>query len=238
MSEIRVENIIGETGIDAVKFTKGINVTGVTTATSFSGSGASLTSLPAANLTGTIPDARFPATLPAVNGANLTNVGKIRQVKTLISTTVASTNSATLSDVGMQLQITPTATSNTKLILTGMIQLGSANDTTSCLHVVMDSGSGFAIPEETRGPDRNSRTRVHSGRGYQPDNSDIYRALPVMVYAMITPDNTNQHTIKLQWRQMDTNAATIYLNRSSNDNNATWIASPQSTMTVMEVDVS
>ena len=31
MSEIRVENIIGETGTDAVKFTKGINVsTGAT----------------------------------------------------------------------------------------------------------------------------------------------------------------------------------------------------------------
>jgi len=45
MSEIRVENIIGETGTDAVKFTKGINVTGVTTATSFSGSGAALTGI-------------------------------------------------------------------------------------------------------------------------------------------------------------------------------------------------
>ena len=65
MSEIRVENIVGETGTDAVKFTKGINVTGVTTATSFSGSGASLTSLPAANLTGT---------LPAISGANLTGI--------------------------------------------------------------------------------------------------------------------------------------------------------------------
>ena len=32
MSEIRVENIIGETGTDAVKFTKGINVTGIVTA--------------------------------------------------------------------------------------------------------------------------------------------------------------------------------------------------------------
>ena len=38
MSEIRVENIIGETGTDAVKFTKGINATGIVTATSFSGS--------------------------------------------------------------------------------------------------------------------------------------------------------------------------------------------------------
>ena len=44
MSEIRVTNIIGETGVDAVNFTKGINVSsGIITATSFSGSGANLT---------------------------------------------------------------------------------------------------------------------------------------------------------------------------------------------------
>ena len=47
MSEIRVENIIGETGTDAVKFTKGINATGIVTATSFSGSGANLTGIAA-----------------------------------------------------------------------------------------------------------------------------------------------------------------------------------------------
>ena len=41
------------------------NSTGVITATSFSGSGANLTSLPAANLTGT---------LPAISGANLTSL--------------------------------------------------------------------------------------------------------------------------------------------------------------------
>ena len=43
------------------------NSTGVVTATTFSGSGASLTNLPAANLTGT---------LPAISGANLTGVLK------------------------------------------------------------------------------------------------------------------------------------------------------------------
>ena len=80
-----------------------IFATGVTTATTFvgnltgdpTGSGANLTNLPAAQLTGTlpaisganltnldasdlasgtIPDARFPATLPAVSGANLTGL--------------------------------------------------------------------------------------------------------------------------------------------------------------------
>ena len=43
------------------------------TANTFSGSGASLTSLNATQLTsGTVPDGRFPATLPASSGANLT----------------------------------------------------------------------------------------------------------------------------------------------------------------------
>ena len=50
-------------------------ISGIVTATAFSGSGASLTALNASNLaSGTIPDARFPATLPAISGANLTNL--------------------------------------------------------------------------------------------------------------------------------------------------------------------
>ena len=49
--------------------------TNVLTAGSFDGSGASLTSLNATNLgSGTVPDARFPATLPAASGANLTSL--------------------------------------------------------------------------------------------------------------------------------------------------------------------
>ena len=72
------------TGIDAsaLKFggvvkaqanQSGVVVTGVLTATTFSGSGASLDTLNASELdSGTIPDARFPATLPAASGVNLT----------------------------------------------------------------------------------------------------------------------------------------------------------------------
>jgi hypothetical protein len=51
------------------------SASGTITANLFSGSGASLTALNATNLaSGTVPDARFPATLPAVSGANLTNL--------------------------------------------------------------------------------------------------------------------------------------------------------------------
>ncbi len=56
-------------------FLQNINVSGTTTATNFIGGGANLTALNATQLTsGTIPDARFPATLPAISGANLTNL--------------------------------------------------------------------------------------------------------------------------------------------------------------------
>ena len=56
---------------------------GLLTATAFSGDGSALTNLPAGNLSnlnasnltsGTVPDARFPSTLPTVSGANLTGL--------------------------------------------------------------------------------------------------------------------------------------------------------------------
>ena len=64
---------------------QGLNTVGVITATSFVGSGANLTSLPAANLTGTLPALAAPnltslpaanltGTLPAISGANLTSL--------------------------------------------------------------------------------------------------------------------------------------------------------------------
>ena len=58
------------------------NASGIITCTTFSGSGASLTNLPAGNLTGTVADARISAltasklsgALPAISAANLTNI--------------------------------------------------------------------------------------------------------------------------------------------------------------------
>ena len=60
-----------------------INASGIVTASSFSGSGANLTSIPAGNLTGTVADARISTltaskltgALPALDGSALTGVG-------------------------------------------------------------------------------------------------------------------------------------------------------------------
>ena len=65
MSRIRANTITNKAATGAPTFSNGANVTGVCTATSFSGSGANLTSLPAGQLTGA---------LPAISGANLTGI--------------------------------------------------------------------------------------------------------------------------------------------------------------------
>jgi len=83
MSNLRVTSLRGRTSGVSPTLPDGAVVTGVTTSTSFSGnltgdvtgSGANITNLNATQLTsGTVPDARFPATLPAVDGSALTNL--------------------------------------------------------------------------------------------------------------------------------------------------------------------
>ena len=83
MSSLRVTSLRGRTAGVSPTLPDGAVVTGVTTSTSFSGSltGNADTATTATNLadaanitTGTIADARFPATLPAVDGSALTNL--------------------------------------------------------------------------------------------------------------------------------------------------------------------
>ena len=69
----RIVRYDGATGTIIQVSSASISDAGLLTATSFSGVGTLVTALNATELTsGTIPDARFPATLPAVSGVNLT----------------------------------------------------------------------------------------------------------------------------------------------------------------------
>ena len=69
----RIVRYDGITGTIIQVSSASISDAGLLTATSFSGDGSLITTLNATQLTsGTIPDARFPATLPATSGVNLT----------------------------------------------------------------------------------------------------------------------------------------------------------------------
>ena len=182
MSEIRVENIIGETGTDAVKFTKGINVTGVTTATSFSGSGASLTSLPAANLTGT---------LPAISGANLTNVsaGKVLNSVSLTSDTATNTTSTSFVDAtGFSLSITPSAATSKILILISANMECDGSNNRSFATILRDSTN---LGHSTGG-----LTMMHEY--YYPGAQD--QEMPCTMTYLDSPNTTSSVTYKVQIR--------------------------------------
>ena len=85
-SEIRVDKITHTAGVGTITPSPtGVHIAGIVTGTTFSGSGASLTSLPAAQLSGTlpaisaanltnVPAANITGTLPAISAAKLTNV--------------------------------------------------------------------------------------------------------------------------------------------------------------------
>ena len=93
-SEIRVNKIENRSGLGTVTFADtGVDLAGIVTATTFSGSGASLTNLPAANVTGTLPAisganltnlpaANLTGDLPAISGANLTGIAATDNVRT------------------------------------------------------------------------------------------------------------------------------------------------------------
>ena len=111
MSIIRADSLKNRSGAGAPNAPNGMTVTGVCTATTFSGSGASLTSLQSAQLTGA---------LPAISGANLTNIsaGKFLQIVQEYNSSFPrlQTNSTTFVASDFKVTITPTA-ANSKILV-------------------------------------------------------------------------------------------------------------------------
>ena len=153
MSEIRVENIIGETGVDAVQFTKGINATGTLTTTNVS----TASSITAATFHG--------------NGAGVTGVGGGVLLKktffTIPRQTLGTHNQFPNDDTAPQITegqeffsqaYTPTNTSNCDLYIHCTASVGERNniaddvgmalfisDNTSALRVVTEWNSDSVV---------------------------------------------------------------------------------------------
>ena len=214
MSEIRVENIIGETGTDAVKFTKGINVTGIATATNVS-VGSSVT---ASTFHG--------------NGAGLTNVtaGKILQVQQHVKTDTASTGSGTYADV-FTVTLTPTSSSS-KFLLMADLKISYSSYTAAVMWKFVRTVSGTST-DLFIGDADGSRSRCTWGTeegGH--NNSAIYIIDSTNGMFLDTPNTTSATTYKVMWK---TEQATTYLNRTGNDSNSAAYPRTASSLTVMEV---
>ena len=94
--------------------------------------------LNANNLTsGTIPDARFPATLPAVDGSNLTNVQIVGGYTACDAITVTNTDTFALTAGGSA--VSPESANNCIVSLNGVIQAPGTSYTISGSNIVFAS---------------------------------------------------------------------------------------------------
>ena len=81
-SEIRVNKIENRSGLGTVTFADtGVDLAGIVTATTFSGSGASLTNVPDSALSA-VTASKLTGALPAISGANLTGIAATDNVRT------------------------------------------------------------------------------------------------------------------------------------------------------------
>tara|TARA_A200000159_G_scaffold116938_1_gene110514 strand:+ start:27 stop:773 length:747 start_codon:yes stop_codon:yes gene_type:complete len=162
MSKLRANQIVNKASTGAPTAPNGLVVTGVSTATTFSGSAASLTSIPAGNLTGTVADARISTltaskltgALPAISGANLTGIAsKVIDIKTVRYTTSASFNvgSTNLASAGvfyfpytsnamLQLNYARTSTSNA-IILQGHYSIDTSTNSHAMYAFIAEDSS-------------------------------------------------------------------------------------------------
>ena len=223
MSEIRVTNIIGETGTDAVKFTKGINVTGIVTATNVS-IGSSVT-----------------ATSFFGSGAGLSGVsaGKVLQVKhkasgAKVSTnTVVGNNSFTSGAEVFSIAITPTV-STSVIHITGMLHFSHVSDYEGYWWLTFNhSGisesmiAGNANTSMRRTGLANSGSNVTSTM--QPNSS---------IDLMYDHNTTNEITFKVRMATSNS-GKTMNFNRNVGDSTDTSDGgNPISSITVMELSTA
>ena len=221
MSEIRVENIIGETGTDAVKFTKGINVTGIVTATNVS-IGSSVT-----------------ATSFFGSGAGLSGVsaGKILQLvvneKSGVTSISGQNNSGTFDDVtGYNISITPTAASS-KILVQYTIGKYSHNGNTTAFRFTRSVAGGTASVIKV-GDAAGNRKQISFARTYTVNNN---HAESFHYQFLDTPSYSVGQAIVYQLQCNSESSNSVYFNRSITDDNETYNYRGRafSTITAMEV---
>ena len=216
MSEIRVENIIGETGTDAVKFTKGINVTGIVTATNVS-IGSSVT-----------------ATSFFGSGAGLSGVsgGKIGQVLQTVKTDTFSRNGSSWGDItGMNQSITPISTSSKVFVMVD-IKIGADHGDSDYNFKIVRGSTDIYIGDADGSKRRSS---MGTGSYGMPSNTadGQYRLEQVSLMFLDSPSTTSATTYKVQI--INVGGRTNYINR--NHHNGDTAATPRtaSSITLMEI---
>tara|TARA_R110002051_G_scaffold310298_1_gene383369 strand:+ start:217 stop:825 length:609 start_codon:yes stop_codon:yes gene_type:complete len=166
-----------------------------------------------------------------VTGATVSGLsaGKVLQVVSAVKTDTASTTSGTLATTGLEVTITPSATSSKVLILINA-NLGTKDDVAPYFQV----NRGATVLTGALGDAAGSRMQSAARTQYQ---YSIYNISPVPITYLDSPSSTSALTYKLMWAQGNPHSSFVsYLNRTLTDTDAAYFARSSSTITVMEIE--
>ena len=218
----------------------GVNSTGLT------GDGSQLTSLPAADLSalnatnltsGTVPDARFPATLPAANGSALTNltagnitggVGKVLQVVTTFQPAIVSGTAAVggVTAAMISAAITP-ATTSSKILVFVSLSVGFNTTGFSITSNVYRAGAQIFLADASGSIQRTTTGTAYGGNSRNL-SSNTYTGLD-------SPATASAVTYDVRLGHTDGASHTMYLNRSNSGTNNNEHSVGTSSLTLMEI---
>ena len=227
------QTVSGEFTAGSLKVGSNIQVgnAGVVTATSFSGSAASLTSIPAANITGT---------LPAISGANLTGITQaVKKIYTKrdgdrhsVTNQVQNNSYTSMWDWGNMQQVITPQSNTSQFHITGSLNIshyGSYEGHVTITYQV-SGGSETAVVSNSQTDIR----RTHRGNLYSDSGSTMMSPVPLDL--MIAPATTNAVTFRIR---LSTTASGYpwYVNRDgSNTTNTSDGGGVLSSWTITELD--
>ena len=157
--------------------------------------------------------------------------GSVLQVVSTTKTDTFSTTSSSYVDItGLSVTLTPTS-STSKLLIVGHVCLGTKYDVGGAIRIDVN---GTAVGSAASA---SARTLGHSGFGYWNIDGNIanYSVIPAPLHFLHQLSSSASQTVKLQIINGDTSGVTIFVNRSSEDNDAEWMPRYVSTLTVMEI---
>ena len=167
-------------------------------------------------------------TLPAVSGANLTNIdgGKVLQVVSTTKTDKQESNTNSFIDItGLSVSITPSSSSNKILVLCSMI-IGGQNGTMYAYKLLRGS-TDICIGDAVGSRTRCSIFGQHSGSDYMGES--------VSISFLDSPSTTSATTYKIQGRAETGGSQAIAVNASINDGDSGNVGRGASSITVMEI---
>ncbi len=165
-----------------------------------------------------------PSGVTFTNSGSATGFGKVLQVVSANKTDTASTTSTSFVTTGLEVSITPSATSSKILINANPVFGGGAS---GAVFTQLWRDSSVIIQADASG----SRTRSSSGWLYV---YTAYNGWTVPIVYLDSPSSTSSLTYKIMY--MSSNASyTAYLNRSESDADNANYGVGVSTITAMEI---